>query len=233
MSPAEPSRFLRLLIEAADERTRTLRDAVSESNADDLREIVDYADGLLEHSRRVSEDLTDSDFGSFEVLLPVLNYNYSWKIYAARNLRAKHANALPPAADDAFEELLEALRLFAPAREHFKTHYIQWKIINISRGVLYGAMPSLAIAAYMILAFDAARLAGGTLLGIDAAYLVVDALYVLVLLPFAVVLAYVLRILTMMKRTLAIGPFVLRETDQLESVRYDELAELEGGDDRS
>ena len=94
-------------------------------------------------------------------------------------------------------------------------------------------MPSLAIAAYMILAFDAARLAGGTLLGIDAAYLVVDALYVLALLPFAVVLAYVLRILTMMKRALAIGPFVLRETDQLESVRYDELAELEGGDDRS
>lgn len=53
-----------------------------------------------------------------------------------------HAGSLSPAADDVFEGLLEALRLFAPAREHFKTHYIHWEIINISRGVLYGAMPS-------------------------------------------------------------------------------------------
>ena len=80
----------------------------------------------------------------------------------------------------------------------------------------------------MMLVFDASQLFGTQLFGTDVAYLVISGLYVLTLAPFAIVLAYVLRILTIMKRTLAIGPFVLRETDQLASVRYDELNEIQG-----
>lgn len=229
VSPSEPSRFLRTLIEAADQRARTLRRVVTDAeNAEELREIEDYAEGLVEHSQIVSEELTDAEFGSFEVLLPVLNYNYSWKIYAARNLRAKHADALPEEAEEAIDDLVEALRLFGPAREHFKTLYVQWEIINVSRAVLYGAMPSLGLAAYMVLVFDASRLFGTQIFGIDVAFLVISALYVLSLIPFAIVLAYILRVLTVMKRTLSIGPFVLRDTDQLESVRYDELSPLQG-----
>ena len=228
VSPAEPSRFLRTLIETADSQARTLRRAV---DGEGLPEIERYAEGLLEHSQTVSEELVGTDFGSFAVLLPVLNYNYSWKIFAARNLRAKYADSLSTEADAALDDLIEALRFFAPAREHFKTHYVQWEIINISRGVLYGAMPSLSVAAYMILVFDPAGLTGTTVFGIDATFLVVSTLFVVTLLPFAVVLAHVLRILTMIQRTLAIGPFVLRESDQLASARYDELAALEEGGD--
>jgi hypothetical protein len=225
-SPAEPSRFLRTLIEAADQRARRLKDTVTDG--DELQEIASYADGLLEHSQVVSDELTNTDFGSFEVLLPVLNYNYSWKIYAARNLKAKYADSLSDEAEEALDDLVEALRFFGPAREHFKTLYVQWEIINISRAVLYGAMPALSIAAYMMLVFDASRLFGTALFGIDVAFLFASAMYVLTLSPFAVVLAYVVRVLTVIKRTLAIGPFVLRETDQLDSARYNELAELEG-----
>ncbi|WP_256686028.1 hypothetical protein [Halococcus qingdaonensis] len=228
-APAEPSRFLRTLIESADQRARRLKEAVTEGN-DDLQEIASYADGILEHSQSVTDELKGTDFGSFDVLLPVINYNYSWKIHAARNLRAKYADSLSEEADESIDELIEALRFFGPAREHFKTLYVQWEIINISRGVLYGAMPALAIAAYMMLSFDAARLFGTTLFGIDAAFLFTSAMYVLTLSPFAVVLSYVMRVLTVIKRTLAIGPFVLRETDQLESARYDELSEVKEGD---
>lgn len=228
VSPTEPSRFLRTLIETADECTRKLRDTVDDENSDELEEIVSYTDGLLEHSRTVSEELVDTDFGSFEVLLPVLNYNYSWKIFAARNLRAKYSDSLSEEADEAFADLIEALRFFGPAREYFKTLYVQWEIINISRGVLYGAMPALAIAAYMMLVFDASRLFGTALFGVDVAFLFVSAMYVITLSPFAVVLAYVMRVLTVIKRTLSIGSFVLRETEHVESARYDELSEMEG-----
>ncbi|WP_049898649.1 hypothetical protein [Halococcus agarilyticus] len=233
VAPAEPSRFLRTLIETADTYARELRDTVSEEADDEegLAEIESYADGLLEHSQEVTSELENVDFGSFDVLLPVLNYNYSWKIFAARNLREKYADSLSDEADEIFDELIESLRFFGPAREHFKTLYVQWEIINISRGVLYGAMPALAIAAYMILSFDAARLFGSAVFGIDTAFLFVSAMYVLTLTPFAVVLAYVVRVLTVIKRTLAIGPFVLRETEQLYSARYEELSEIEGGEE--
>ena len=227
VSPAEPSRFLRTLIETADTRAKALNEAVAESSDPDrFEEIAEFTDGLIEHSQAVSDDLTGAEFGSFETLLPVLNYNYSWKIFAARILRDKHAQSVPEEAEQAFDDLIESLRFFGPAREHFKTLYVQWEIINISRGVLYGAMPALAIAGYIILEFDASKVPG-TVFGVSTAYLLVSALYVLTLVPFAVLLAYLLRVLTVMKRTLAIGPFILRESEQLEGVRHDEPSEVQ------
>lgn len=227
VSPADPSRFLRTLIELADARARNLKEAVSESsNSAQLQEVVEYADGILDHGQHISEILEDREFGSFRTLLPVLNYNYSWKVFAARTLRDEYAASLPEEADEAFEELIETLRYFGPAREHFKTLYVQWEIIDISREVLYGAMPALGLAAYMLLEFDAGQITG-TVFGMSTGYLVVSGLFVLTLLPFAVLLAYLLRVLTVMKRTLAIGPFILRETEQLEGVRTAESNEVQ------
>ncbi|MFC7230410.1 hypothetical protein ACFQMM_01765 [Saliphagus sp. GCM10025308] len=215
VAPADPARFLRTLIEISDTHARQIADTVSESpNADQLDEITEFVDGLVEHSQKISADLEEAEFGSFQTLLPVLNYNYSWKIFAARTLRNKYAESISEDTDEAFGRLLDSLRFFGPAREHFKTLYVQWEIINISRGVLYGAMPTLAVAGYMVLEFDAAKMTG-TIAGISTAYLVVSAVYVLTLIPFAVLLAYLLRVLTVMKRTLAIGPFILRDTKQL------------------
>ncbi|MFC7216337.1 hypothetical protein ACFQO4_19965 [Saliphagus sp. GCM10025334] len=227
VAPADPARFLRTLIEISDTHARQIADTVSESpNADQLDEITEFVDGLIEHSQKISADLEEAEFGSFQTLLPVLNYNYSWKIFAARTLRNKYAESISEDTDQAFGRLLDSLRFFGPAREHFKTLYVQWEIINISRGVLYGAMPTLAVAGYMVLEFDAAKMTG-TIAGISTAYLVVSAVYVLTLIPFAVLLAYLLRVLTVMKRTLAIGPFVLRDTKQLEGVRYEESTEIQ------
>ena len=95
VSPAEPSRFLQMLIELADTHARRLNDTVTESsNSEQLGEIIEYVEGLLAHSQKISDDLEHAEFGSFQTLLPVLNYNYSWKVFAARTLRDKHTESL-------------------------------------------------------------------------------------------------------------------------------------------
>jgi len=127
-------------------------------------------------------------------------------------VRSEHREELSPETEATLGELVCVLRHFAPTREYFKSHYFQWEIVNTARGTLYGAMPALAVAAYVALAFDPSAVSGD-LLGVPALYLLVCAVYVVVLLPFTVLLAYLLRILTVVKRTLDMGPFVLRETD--------------------
>jgi hypothetical protein len=87
--------------------------------------------------------------------------------------------------------------------------------------MLYTAIPSLMIAGYVMFTYKATY-SPSTVFGFSPAFLSVAALYVIALLPFAVLLAYLLRILTMAKRTLAIGPFILRETDELDSIRSSE-----------
>jgi len=41
------------------------------------------------------------------------------------------------------------------------------------------------------------------------------------MLPFTLLLSYILRIVTVTKRTLSIGPFILRETDRSVDVEWE------------
>ena len=213
VSPVKPNEFFRLLLAMVEDRARRLADAIEDDGrTEEFGEIVTYAEAVVDDSEESSEALRDAEFGSFDVLLPMLHYNYAWKIHAARSLAHRYEGELPEAAAEALEGIIDILRRFAPTREYFKSHYFQWQIINTARSTLHGAMPALAVAAYMILAFDAAAMTG-KLFGISQLYLFVAATYIVVLLPFTVLLAYLLRILTVVKRTLDIGPFILRETE--------------------
>lgn len=112
-----------------------------------------------------------------------------------------------------FDDLIDVLELFGPAREHFKTLYFQWEIVNLSRVLLYISVPALVIVGVVLMNLGP-DVAPGTTFGIDNLVWVASAVYTVGLAPFVVFLVYVLRIATMAKRTLAMGPFILRETER-------------------
>ncbi|SEW02381.1 hypothetical protein [Natrinema salifodinae] len=222
-SPPEPSVFLRGLVEATGERAEALIVALeSEPGMGETarREIREYAEGLAADADRVAGDLEGQQFGQFEVVQSALEYNYSWKIYSGRRVRNRYESTLPAPVAEEFDGLLDILEFFGPAREHFKTLYFRWEIINISRALAYIALPALAVAAYMILVFETGDVAGTTA-GIDHGLLVVGLGFAVGVTPFAIFLSYILRIVTVAKWTLAIGPFVLRETDRGNDVEWE------------
>ena len=207
VSPAEPSAFLRALVDHAGDRARAVRDAVDEPD-DDLETLLDSTE---ENADEVSEGLSDATFGEFDVLSAALDFNYSWKLYAARRALARLEDDDP--AVDPLEGLIEALRLFGPAREHFKTLYFQSELIALSRAVLAAALPSLVVTVAGLTFLDIGALTGAVL-GVSRNVLVVSAVVSVAIAPFVVLLSYVLRIATVTGRTLSIGPFILRPTDR-------------------
>lgn len=218
VAPAEPAAFLRALVEATQERAEALAEATDEGLDAERRERVQsYVDSLTEHATAVSDRLEGARFGSFEVVFAALDYNYSWKIHEARRLRSEVDEE---AVGRPMADVIEALELFGPAREHIKTLYFQWELIDLSRAVIYAAVPALVVATGMILYADASTFPGATLGVADVVWLS-SAAATVSLLPFAVLLAYILRIATVTKRTLAIGPFVLRDTDRSPDVDWD------------
>ena len=232
IAPAEPASFLQAIVDATRVRADDLSEATSDATDDERRDRVQaYVDSLTENATSVRERLEGTQFGTFEVLFTALDYNYSWKIYEARRLRYEFdgdgdAEAGPAAegaeaVDDALDRVIEALELFGPAREHFKTLYFQWELINLSRAVLYASIPALVVATGMILYVDNPSSVPGVTLGVDNLVWVVSAAVTVALLPFALLLSYILRIATVAKRTLAIGPFVLRETSRTADVDWD------------
>lgn len=215
VAPSEPSAFLRGLVAASQEQANALADAAPDGEAGDA--VDGYVDNLTENAEAVTEQLDGAQFGDFDVVWAALNYNYSWKIYAAERLRAEYGDALSGPADDALSDLLDTLELFGPAREHFKTLYFQWELSDLSRTLLYAAVPALAMAVGALLLFNPARYPGYTL-GVNHALVLVSVATTVSVLPFAILLSYILRIVTITKRTLSIGPFILRETERAGNV---------------
>ena len=213
VSPTEPAAFLGALVETTSERATALREAVGGPRDEELAAAVeDLTTAVVENASRTTAALDGARFGAFEVIGAVLDFNYSWKLFAARRLRERHGDELDDAATAALDDLIETLRLFGPAREHFKTLYFQWELIDLSRRMLAAAVPALLVAAAMVAFFDAAAPATAPF-GVEAVVIWVAAAAAASLVPFALLLAYILRIATVTKRTLSIGPFILRETD--------------------
>ena len=221
-TPPEPSAFLRSLVDEIGNRARRLGDLAQECNDEAARERVsEFAGSLGANADDVTEALDGEQFGTFGVVSAALDFNYSWKIYEAQRLGGEYDAALSGEAQQALDGLVEALRFFGPAREHVKTLYFQWELVNLSRGILFSAVPALAVSIGGILYLDNPGTITGTFLGVDALVWVVVAAAAVSLVPFMLLFAYVLRIATVAKRTLSIGPFILRPTERDETLDWE------------
>ncbi|MDZ5810348.1 hypothetical protein U4E84_03140 [Halorubrum sp. AD140] len=217
-APTDPAAFLDAILEAASSRARDLRGSVRERGDDESDEtalwedVDDLTAAVVENADSVRNQLDGAEFGSFDVVFAALNFDYGPKIGRAERLVADHDDALTDDERDLLEGLTESLSLFGPAREHVKTLYFQWELIDLSRGILYAAVPALVVAGAMLTVVDAGTFPGRTL-GVDHVTLVVGGAFAVTLLPFLLFVSYVLRVLTIAKRTLAIGPLVLRDSE--------------------
>ncbi|WP_049922441.1 hypothetical protein [Halopiger djelfimassiliensis] len=213
-SPPEPAAFLYELVDGVEKRATELEATMEDERDEELQaKISDYVDDAVGNARTVKDDLEESQFGSFDVIWNALNFNYSRKIYDARKIRADHTESLSDEANEKIDHVIETLQFFGPAREHFKTLYFQWELINLSRALLYIAIPALTVMAMMIMYVDGTALPGTTA-GVDNLVWLTSAGFVVGIAPFVVFTVYILRIATVAKRTLAMGPFILRESQR-------------------
>ncbi|MFD1563168.1 hypothetical protein ACFR99_06380 [Haloarchaeobius amylolyticus] len=213
-SPADPSTFLREIVGVAQHRAETLREQVSENDADGLREdVAEFTDSLVGNSELVRDQLEGASFGNFDVLFAALNYNYGWKIFQVERIANEYEDDLSDDELALLDELKTALSLFGPAREHVKTLYFEWALVSLSQMILYAAVPALVIAGIMLTVVDAGTFPGETLGAANMTW-AIGLAFTITLVPFLLFTAYVLRIVTVAKRTLAIEPLILRDSQR-------------------
>jgi hypothetical protein len=212
----EPSTYLRLLCVASRERADALEDEIADTDDETLRDrISQLNDVIVDTSTTIENRLSEANFGQFEVIRAALNFNYSWKIYMIRRLRREHEEGIDEETAQTLEELLDALTLFGPAREYFKTQYVQWELANLSRVIIYAAIPALVVSIATMYYIDPLSVSGTTL-GIGNIAWIVSASSTIATIPFLILTAYLLRIVTITQRSGATGPFVFRDGERLD-----------------
>jgi hypothetical protein len=213
-SPADPSTFLREIIGVSEEQIRDFRERIEDHDDDQLREEVEeFADSFTGNAEATREQLEGATFGTFDVLFAALDFNYAWKIFQVERIANEYEESLDDAELDLLDDLKTSLSLFAPAREHVKTLYFQWALIDLSQLILYAAVPALAVAGIMTAVVDGGTFPGATL-GVANSVWVVGGAFAVTILPFMLFVSYILRIVTVAKRTLAIEPLILRESQR-------------------
>src|SRR6056297_512547 len=213
-SKPEPAAFLDQLLDGIEDRATRLGETMTaDHDAERSNPIDDFVEDVTRNAETVRNDLDGAQFGTFDVMMAALNFNYSRKIHAARRIRHHHGESLSTEADEALDDLLSLLKFFGESREHFKTLYFQWELINLSRALLYIAVPALAVVGVFLMYVDATTLYGTTL-GVDNLVWLASGGFALGIAPFVVFIVFILRIATVAKHTLAMGPFILRETER-------------------
>jgi hypothetical protein len=209
-SPSHPSPFMQDIIEATEERARRFEDAVKTVDNDELKaQVEEYVTDLSENAAGATEGLENARFGDYDMIAHVLNYNYNRKLYDLRWLLAEYEDDLDEEARKAGQEALTAIAMYGPAREYVKTLYFQWSLVKLSQGILYLAIPAIVVTGAMVMFVDTSTFSG-SILGIDTLLWVVSGAYTVAVLPFLLFATYILRLATIAKRTLTVGPLVLR-----------------------
>ena len=215
VSPARPARFFRSLLSAVRGECAELSSLVSRRADRSARtEVTEFTRAVSHEAETVGDALEASDFGSFDLLGPLLDVEYSVRIHDARRLRIVHEESLAPEALERLETIRDSLELFGAAREHVKTLYFQWELIELSRRMLYASIPALLVAVSTLLFVENPGQIPGATLGIRNGLVFVALATAVTLTPFLLLVSYVLRIATVTRRTLAIGPFVLGGTER-------------------
>lgn len=219
-TPSDPSKFLRSLVDASEQRAEALREAVADladeegGDAEDLAEEVDeFVDSVSGNSQAVRDQLDGAKFGTFDVVFAALNYNYGWKMFQVERMRDEYGDVLGDREQDLFDELHSSFAMFGPAREHVKTLYFQWALVSLTQMIVYVAIPALVVAGAMLAFVNPSSFPGATL-GISDILWVVGGAFTFTLVPFLLFVAYVTRVATAAKRTLAIGPLILRDSQR-------------------
>ncbi|GAA0471848.1 hypothetical protein MUK72_19750 (plasmid) [Halococcus dombrowskii] len=213
-SPADPSAFLRNIIDVCQDRAEAIRDGFGDIESDQLRwEVDQFTQSVIGNSDTVREQLDGGTFGNFDVVFGALNYNYGWKIFQVERLLNEHEEDLGERENELLNELKTALSMFGPAREHVKTLYFEWALTSLSQLILYAALPALAVAGIMMVIGEAGTFPGSTF-GIENIALLIGAALTITLLPFLLLISYISRLVTLAKRTLAIEPLILRESQR-------------------
>lgn len=210
-TPAAPARLLELLSKDIRHHANALDESVAGHNDPKFREqVTQFTRGIEKRTEHLDETLEDSRVNAFDALAAAIEYDDMWQLYITRHLR--NTGSTSEETDQKFDQLIEALRRFSTAQAHFKTIYLQRELTRYSQLTIYSGVPAIVAAILIVLLYGGV---GGAPLRIPYQPYVIIVLSTVVFLPVGLLASYILRTVTLARRTAAIGPmFPQKDPDE-------------------
>jgi len=158
--------------------------------------VAAFASSVEQELARVEDRLHSDSRRLTPTLLAGLDYDLAHQIATARHLQLTHGDSLGESGSAALANLLELFTAFASGREYFQTLYFKREVQNLTRDLLFLALPVIVFTSHVLLAIDAGLFPQSGALGIQPRLLYVSIGYAIALSPYLLLSAYMLRIVS-------------------------------------
>lgn len=212
VAPVTPTGFLHYLVEQAASLVRPLRREAAARDGEEWAELYEATDRLSAHLGRVESNLARPEVSLASALSVTLETNYSADIFRLETIRATYGERYPESLRDGLDLLSVRLRQVDVGRQYLKTLYVQDELSELSINLLYVGIPAVLASVVMLRGFSV----GFETISPDVLFAFVPVGITVALAPLLMLFAYVLRITTVARRTIAITPFTMdvRESDR-------------------
>lgn len=213
--PVDPGAFLEYVLVTVREEAERLRAATADNPDPDVRTATErFLADVDEQIEQVYYTIETADGKVSNVLLAGLNYEYARQIARARRLLQDHDDALSEDEQERVHDVVDSLAYLGTTREYLKSLYFENELATFSVHLLYVALPVIVFTSYVLLAVDAGLFPPQLLPGIPRLLILIALAYAAVLTPFTLLTAYVIRIASVSRRSLATGPFLLEAGEE-------------------
>ena len=202
-NPSDPSAFLRTMSKLIDERADALTADLDGVEQELAEEIQEYSSDISDAAGRLGA-VDETSGAEFVLLWKGMGFNYGPYIERSRTLGASNATS------ESFDDLIEALELFAIGKEYFKTLYYTSEVSKLSQTLLVITLPAILFNASTILAIDQGIFPDIWLFGLPPLQTFVALAFTISIAPYLVLTSYMLRLSTVSRITSAGGIFSLK-----------------------
>ncbi|MDF9746552.1 hypothetical protein [Natrinema salsiterrestre] len=210
-APAEPSGFLRLVVESARQDAQRLGGtAAGTLPAEVYDEVEDIVAELTDEFDRIDELIQESDTGIFNTLSTMLGTNFAYEIRRLEEVRQAHDASLTEETNAAIDDILDRLRELDIARQYFKSVYLQVELSRLSRYLFYAGLPAVGV---VIATLFVLSVSDPTRFGQSVRVVLFPIVVTVGTLPLSLLFSYILRLMTVTERTAAITPFTTPEQE--------------------
>lgn len=203
-NPTDPSSFLKAMSHLINDRAQALTSELDGFEEDVVEDIEEYARSVIEAAETLG-DVEETSGGEFAVLWKGIGFDYGTHIERSRPLITSLEDST-----DRFDDLIEALELFAIGKEYFKTLYYTREVSQLSRTLLVVALPAILFNASAIMAINGGVLPDATVMSLPPLQTFMAFAFTVSLAPYLVLTAYMLRLSTVARLTASGGIFSLK-----------------------
>lgn len=202
-----PSGLLKAILASVMRHAENLEDAAGSVEDEQLAERIDrHLTQLRSDARLTMSMLEPSSFGTFHTVKAVFSFDLSAILHETGRIRSNMEPSLAPEVEPVLDDLENVLEVFGSARAHAKALYFQRELGDLSRWITYASFPAIVVAVASLLFFDPTAIDSGWV-ALTVASITVS----IALTPFAILLAYIIRILKVSQATFSRSPFLIRQ----------------------